>query len=37
MERGLLAQADAFAQRRHLQRSKMVAAGLRLVMQRRVG
>jgi len=37
IERGLLAQADAFAQRHHLKRSKMVAEGLRLVMQRRVG
>ena len=37
IERGLLAQADAFAQRHHLKRSKLVADGLRLVMRRRVG
>jgi hypothetical protein len=32
IERGLLAQADAFAQRNKLKRSEMVAQGLRLVM-----
>jgi hypothetical protein len=37
IERGLLAQADAFAKRHHLKRSKMVAEGLRLVMERRAG
>ena len=37
IERGLLAQVDAFAVRHHLKRSKMVADGLRLVMQHRAG
>jgi hypothetical protein len=32
IERGLLTQADAFAQRHKLKRSEMVARGLRLVM-----
>jgi hypothetical protein len=35
IERGLLKQVDAYAQRHHLKRSKMVAEGLRLVLQRR--
>lgn len=35
IERGLLAQADAFAKRHALKRSQMVAQGLRLVMQSR--
>lgn len=37
IERGLLRQADAFAKRHKLKRSQLVAAGLRLVMQRRAG
>ena len=37
IERGLLAEVDAFAQRHHLKRSQMVTEGLRLVMQRRAG
>jgi hypothetical protein len=37
IERGLLKQADAFAQRHALKRSQMVAEGLRLVMRRRAG
>jgi len=37
IERGLLARVDAFAQRHHLKRSKLVAEGLRMVMQRRAG
>jgi len=37
IERGLLTQVDAFAQRHHLKRSQMVTEGLRLVMQRRAG
>ena len=37
IERGLLTQVDAFAQRHHLKRSQMVTEGLRLVMRRRVG
>ena len=34
IERGLLAEVDAFAERHHLKRSQMVTEGLRLVMQR---
>ena len=37
IERGLLAQADAYAQRHHYKRSELVAEGLRLVMRRRAG
>ena len=37
IEKGLLAQVDAFAQRHHLKRSQMVTEGLRLVMKRRAG
>ena len=37
IERGLLARADAFAQRHHWKRSELVAEGLRLVMRRRAG
>lgn len=37
IERGLLMQVNAFAQRHHLKRSQMVTEGLRLVMRRRAG
>ena len=37
IERGLLKQVDAFAERHDLKRSQMVAEGLRLVMRRRAG
>jgi hypothetical protein len=37
IERGLLLQVDAFAERHDLKRSQMVVEGLRLVMQRRAG
>lgn len=37
IERGLLMQVDAFAQRHQLKRSQMVVEGLRLVMRKRAG
>ena len=37
IERGLLAEVDAFAKCHQLKRSQMVTEGLRLVMQRRAG